>query len=212
MSVAGAASTTSCPCTDASVKFPSWSVPEAAMTPGQFAGDATLVSPWVVLPAAATTTTSLESAYFTASQTRLTLPAPPSEMLITSAPWSVVQWILLTMSSGPPLPLALPVVPASVGALLDVPFQIGVVAVNSAVNNGDRDAFALRNRLDLGGLQVFQVPHIVSDVVGVPSSGSASDGREHDDEAGEEQAGRAGRLAKRHLCASAPRTGPRRGG
>src|ERR671931_537709 len=55
ISVAGAASTTSFPWTDASTKLPFWSVPETASTPGQFAGEMTPVSPWVVLPAEATT-------------------------------------------------------------------------------------------------------------------------------------------------------------
>src|SRR5687767_12683828 len=97
MSQPGAAMSTQLPNELKLVSEPLALVAATAMTSGYDAGNWTTSLP--SLPAAATTTTPLDTAYLTASCRTGLSPGPPSDMLITLAPWSVAQVMPSAMST-----------------------------------------------------------------------------------------------------------------
>ncbi len=87
MFMAGAATTVSGPVAEPSHALPSRPMPATATTPGTLAMFATTLSPLAMLPAAATTTTSFDCAYWMAdSRSDPVAPCPPSERFATLAP------------------------------------------------------------------------------------------------------------------------------
>src|SRR5256885_606747 len=86
MSTPGAEMATSGPRTLPDQNAPWRSVADTASTPGIRAGVSTSLSPWLALPAAATTTTSWSSAYFTAAVPSVLDFEPPMGRLRTFPP------------------------------------------------------------------------------------------------------------------------------